>query len=187
MTIKFTDTETGAIIAEMKYNAHPPFAVLVAVPFSTLEYRYAHLVWNLVTFGCFLAAVAVVVRVLEIPFPWPAVFPAIILLLGNPVLIQIYQGQLNFALGTLVIAAWATDRADRPKLAGIAIGLAGARQTVPAFLACLFCVHTPLGGAGRRYCELCCSQCHCRRGFRRGGLPRLFWRSRARHRRSVPD
>jgi hypothetical protein len=145
-TIAFTDPESGAVIAEMKYNAHPPFAVLVAVPFATLEYRYAHLAWNLVTFVCFVGAVALVVRGLEIPFPWPAIFPTVILLLGNPVLVQIHQGQLNFVLGTLVIAAWAADRADRPRLAGIAIGLAGALKLYPLFLLAYFAFTRRWGG-----------------------------------------
>lgn len=136
--IAFTDPATGAVIGEMKYNAHPPAAVLIAVPFAALDYPRAHLAWNLVTFALFLTAVAAVVRELGIPFGWPAVFPAAILLLGNPVLNQIYQGQLNFLLAALVTAAWIADRRGRPGLAGVAVGLAGAAKLYPLFLAAYF-------------------------------------------------
>lgn len=136
--IAFTDPATGALIAEMKYNAHPPFAVLVAVPFALLEYPYAHLAWNLVTYGLFLAAIAVVVYELRVPFAWPALFPAIILLLGNPVLNQLYQGQLNCLLASLITAAWVADRRGRPALGGVAIGLAGAVKLYPLFLLIYF-------------------------------------------------
>src|SRR5204862_1406445 len=84
-SIAFTVPGTGAVIAEMKYNAHPPGAVLVAVPFGWLDYPHAHLAWNLTTYALFLAAIAAVIRELAIPFQWPALLPLVILLLGNPV------------------------------------------------------------------------------------------------------
>ena len=136
--IAFADPATGAVIAEMKYNAHPPVAVLLAIPFAALDYRPAHLAWNLVTYGLFLAAVARVIRELGIPLAWPAVFPALILLLGNPVLNQVYQGQLNCLLAALICAAWLADRRDRPAWAGAAIGLAGAAKLYPLFLLAYF-------------------------------------------------
>jgi hypothetical protein len=136
--IAFTDPASGAVIAEMKYNAHPPFAVLLAVPFAVLDYPYAHLAWNLLTYGLFLAAIAVVVNELKVPFAWPALFPAIILLLGNPVLNQLYQGQLNCLLASLITAAWVADRRGRSALGGVAIGLAGAVKLYPLFLLIYF-------------------------------------------------
>jgi hypothetical protein len=132
--IAFTDPETGAVIAEMRHNAHPPVAVLVAVPFGWLDYPQAHLVWNLSTYGLFLLAIAAVIRELRIPFRWPALFPLAVLLLGNPVLNQLYQGQLNCLLAALVTAAWVADRRGRPALAGVAVGLAGAIKLYPLFL-----------------------------------------------------
>jgi hypothetical protein len=132
--IVFTDPETGAVIAEMKYNAHPPVAVLAAVPFVWLDYPHAHLAWNLATYSLFLLAIAAVIRELRIPFRWPALFPLLILLLGNPVLNQVYQGQLNCLLAALVTAAWVADRRGRPALAGVAVGLAGAIKLYPLFL-----------------------------------------------------
>jgi len=136
--IAFTNPATGAVIAEMKYNAHPPVAVLLAVPFARLDYPEAHLAWNLITYGLFLVAIAVVVRELKIPFAWPALFPAIILLLGNPVLNQVYQGQLNCLLAALITFAWVADRRGHPALAGAAIGLAGAAKLYPLFLLAYF-------------------------------------------------
>src|SRR5262249_5484158 len=41
------------IIGAIRYNAHPPVAVLVALPFGVLSYPAAHLAWNLVTYGLF--------------------------------------------------------------------------------------------------------------------------------------
>lgn len=133
-TMTFTDPATGAVIAEMKYNAHPPVAVLLALPFAWLDYPLAHLAWNLFTYSLFVAAITVVVRELGIPFAWPSLFPALILLLGNPILNQIYQGQLNCLLAALMIAAWVADRHGQPALAGAAIGLAGAVKLYPLFL-----------------------------------------------------
>lgn len=134
----FTDPQTGTIIAEMKYNAHPPVAVVIALPFCLLEYPQAHLAWNLVTYLLFLGAVIAVLRELRIQLTWPALFPAVILLLANPLLNQIYQGQLNCLLAVLVTAGWIADRRDRKVLAGICVGLAGAVKLYPLFLLLYF-------------------------------------------------
>ena len=75
---------------------------------------------------------------LEIPFPWPSLFPALILLLGNPVLNQVYQGQLNCLLAALLTAAWILDRRGHPALAGLAVGFAGALKLYPLFLLAYF-------------------------------------------------
>ena len=136
--IAFTDPATGSVIAEMKYNAHPPVAVMVAAPFAKLDYPNAHLVWNLLTYALFLAAIAAVVCELEIPFRWPSLFPALILLLGNPVLNQVYQGQLNCLLAALITTAWILDRRGHSALAGVAVGLAGALKLYPLFLLIYF-------------------------------------------------
>jgi len=145
--IAFTDPATGAVIAEMKYNAHPPGAVLLALPFAQLDYPHAHLLWNVVTFSFFLGGIAVVIRELAIPFGWPSLFPALILLLGNAVLNQLYQGQLNCLLAGLIVSAWLADRHGKPGLAGCAIGLAGAAKLYPLFLLLYF-------GASRRWSGL---------------------------------
>jgi alpha-1,2-mannosyltransferase len=86
----------------------------------------------------YLASIAVVVIELRIPFAWPALFPASILLLGNPVLNQHYQGQLNCLLASLITAAWVADRRGRPALAGLVVGLAGAVKLYPLYLLTYF-------------------------------------------------
>src|SRR6476619_3901534 len=45
-----------ATLEERPWNAHPPVAVLVALPFGWIPYyRVAHLTWNLITLALFLA------------------------------------------------------------------------------------------------------------------------------------
>jgi alpha-1,2-mannosyltransferase len=126
------------MIAVIALPAHPPGAVLVGLPFGLLDYPHAHLVWNLLTGCLFLCAAALVVVELKVPFSWPSVFPAAILLLGNPVLNQLFQGQMNCLLAALVTSAWVADRRGRPALAGVLVGLAGAIKLFPLFLLAYF-------------------------------------------------
>lgn len=124
----------------MRWNAHPPVAVLAALPFGLIaDYPTAHLVWDLGTFALFLAAVWVVLRELGVRLHGWAVFPALaILLYASPVLQQVSQGQLNFLLAFLVVAGWAADRRGYQSLAGVAVGTAVALKLFPGLLVVYF-------------------------------------------------
>jgi hypothetical protein len=119
----------------LPWNAHPPAAVALTIPFGKLDYRDAHLVWNLLTLPLFLASVWLIVRELQFPLRVWSVFPAVVLLLlCNPVFIQLGQGQLNFPILFLITLAWVADRRGRPGWAGVALGVAIGLKLYPGFL-----------------------------------------------------
>ena len=44
----------------LPYNAHPPFSVLLTLPFCSLGYHSAHFAWNLTGITLFLLALAMI-------------------------------------------------------------------------------------------------------------------------------
>lgn len=118
------------------WNAHPPGAVLVALPFGLfLDYRSAHLAWNLTTFPLFILAVWVVAREIGMPRRASSLLPAVSLtVVCYPVLGQLWQGQLNFVLAALLALGWAADRSGQPVRAGLCLGLAAGLKLFPAFM-----------------------------------------------------
>jgi hypothetical protein len=119
----------------IEINAHPPTAVLLALPFAALDYREAFFAWSLFSLAALVVSLAVVVRQLGIAFsPWLLVPAATLLLLCNPLRQQINQGQLNLVLLLLITGAWAADRTGRPWQAGVWLGLATAVKLIPGFL-----------------------------------------------------
>jgi hypothetical protein len=153
----------------MRWNAHPPVAVLATLPFGLIaDYPTAHLVWNLCTFALFLLGVWLVLRELSPTVAgvcdpgsdkpasqrpatetkglratrlcgWQAVFPVVtVLLCADPVLSQLFQGQLNFLIGFLLMAGWVADRRGYQTLAGVTVGAAAALKLFPGFLVLYF-------------------------------------------------
>ena len=130
-------------------NAHPPATVLVALPFGWIsDYRTAHLVWNLLTLPLLLLSIVLVMRESKIQSRWWSVFTTIALVLPcSAVLSQLYQGQLNFLLLFLLVAAWSADRRGKQVAAGIAVGAA----TAPRFSrASFWSTFSRLGAGGPR-------------------------------------
>jgi Glycosyltransferase family 87 len=116
-------------------NAHPPAAILLALPLANLAYRNAALVWNLSSLGMLVASLVLVGKSLRIPFSFWSVFPlATLLLLCTPLLMQQHLGQLNLAILLLLTGVWAADRSGRPVVAGVCLGLATAIKLFPGFL-----------------------------------------------------
>jgi len=128
--------DVPAFDREMRWNAHPPVAVLVALPFGLItDYRDAHLAWTLATFPLFVLSVLVVARELGVRPEWWHVLPFVALTVTSfPVMTQIGQGQLNFVLLPLLVAGWAADRRGYPVTAGFAFGLATAVKLFPGFV-----------------------------------------------------
>lgn len=123
----------------LRWNAHPPTATALTLPLGKLGYRDAQLAWNLLTFPLFLVSLGLILRELDVPLAIWSVFPAVVLLLlCNPVWIQIAQGQLNFPIALLLTLAWVADRHDRPGWAGVAAGVAAGLKLYPAFLFAYF-------------------------------------------------
>jgi alpha-1,2-mannosyltransferase len=119
----------------LPWNAHPPAAVLLALPFGRVEdYATAHYYWNLATFPLYLLAVLVILAAVR-AVRWYAVFPVVVLtLVSFPVVLNLMQGQLNFVLAPLLALAWWADRRDHQLLAGLALGLAAGLKLFPGFL-----------------------------------------------------
>lgn len=118
----------------LPWNAHPPAAVLLCLPFAVQSYPSAHLTWNLLTLLLFFVSVWLIVRELEFPLRIWSVFPAIVLLLlCGPIYYQVLLGQINFPILFLLTLAWLADRRDRPAWAGAALGIAAGLKLYPLF------------------------------------------------------
>jgi len=116
-------------------NAHPPPSVLLALPFTGLDYPDATLAWNLVSLVALTASLLLVIRTLGFPFSLWSLCPLVtLLLLCNPLLQQVNHGQLSLLLTLLVTGTWVADRSGRPKLAGALLGTAMAIKIFPGFL-----------------------------------------------------
>jgi Glycosyltransferase family 87 len=122
-------------------NAHPPAAVLLALPIATFSYPNGMLAWNLLSFVALAVALWLIVRGLRLPVePW-MVFPLIVVaLLCNPFRQQVNHGQLNLMLLAVIVGAWAAERSSRLRAAGALIGLAAAIKLFPAFLLLYYAV-----------------------------------------------
>jgi len=119
----------------LPWNAHPPAAVVLTLPFGKLSYRDAHFAWNLVTFPLFLLSLGLVLRELGVPLTLSTVLPLVALVVVfNPLMIHLMQGQPNIPILLLLTLAWLADRHDRPGWAGVAAGLAAGLKLSPAFV-----------------------------------------------------
>jgi hypothetical protein len=120
---------------EIEVNAHPPAAILLALPLASLPYRDAALVWNLGSLLMLVVSLYLVGQGLRIPFSLWSLFPtATLLLLCTPLLMQLHLGQLNLVILVLLTGVWAADRSGRPLLAGTCLGIATAIKLFPGFL-----------------------------------------------------
>jgi hypothetical protein len=148
--LRLSDYDPAATTVEI--NAHPPTAVLLAVPFGLLDYSDAVLAWNLVSLGLLGASLYLVSRELRIRLPFRWILPALAAMsVCGPLLMQVLQGQLNLVILFLLTLAWVADRANRPFLAGCFVGVATAVKIFPAFLFLYFIItrrwKAILGGA----------------------------------------
>ena len=135
----FRQTGQPAPPGFLPWNAHPPVAVLLTLPFGWLGYADAHLLWNVMTVPLFLLAIAVVVSELNFPFRWLSLIPTLCLLVAcYPLYDQIVQGQWNCVLAGLLIVTWWAARRGLPALAGWALGTAAAIKLFPGFLFVIF-------------------------------------------------
>jgi alpha-1,2-mannosyltransferase len=125
---------------ELPWNAHPPVAVLVALPFGLVaDYDAAHLAWNLVTFPLLPLALLLVARELNLRVPWWGALAGAALLIGwNAVQYQLYHGQLNCLMALLLVLAWVADRRGAEGAAGALAGAAAAAKLFPGLLLVYF-------------------------------------------------
>ena len=138
---------------QFDWNAHPPVAILLALPFGRLSYPDAHQAWNIAMSVLLLWALLLAIRLREAPFRVDHLLALVTLLaFCHPLLLQMKYGQLNGFLVFLLVAAWWADRRQYQYLAGACIGAAAAIKLLPAFLFIYWLMQgrwrALLGGAG---------------------------------------
>lgn len=122
-------------------NAHPPTSVLLAVPFSYLEYRSAFLAWNVCSLACLGGSLWICLGTLWDRVRLSALLPLLCaLLICEPLREQLIQGQLNLWLLLLITLTWSSARSGNSIAAGAWLGLATAIKLFPGFLMLYFVV-----------------------------------------------
>lgn len=123
----------------LQYNAHPPTSVLLALPFAALPYREATFLWNLLSLVLLAAGGWIFLAELKAVPPLWALLPLLaLLLLANPCVQQLRNGQLNGVLLLLLVLTWRAERRGRAPEAGFWLGLAMAVKLFPGFLLLFF-------------------------------------------------
>lgn len=119
----------------VEWNAHPPPAVLFAIPLAWLSYPHATLAWNLLSLVLGAASLWVINRELEVARSWRPLLALVPLaLMFDPLLSQAFYAQLNLLLLFLIVGAWSALRQNREILAGVCLGTAAAVKLFPALL-----------------------------------------------------
>lgn len=123
----------------VQYNAHPPGAVLLGLPLGYLDYHPALLFWNLLSLTALAVSVCIILRELRLSLsPWLILPIAAFLLVFDPFLQQVYQGQLNGLLLFLLTLGWLALRHGKDSLAGMVVGIATAVKLAPGLLLLYF-------------------------------------------------
>ena len=125
----------GTANPTFSYNAHPPAAVLLGLPFGMLDYSFAYLSWNILSLICLVLSLWMIAECRR-DESWGMDLLGLLVLVffGNALAHQLVQGQLNLIILLLIAAAWAADRKDAVVASGALIGLAAALKLFPAFL-----------------------------------------------------
>jgi hypothetical protein len=120
-------------------NAHPPTAVLLALPVASASDERAFLIWNLLCLLGLLLSVAILIRELQLPVNGTLVTCLVCgFFLSEPIYIHFVLGQINLLLLPLLTVAWWADRRSWSLTAGGLIGVAAALKFFPAFLVVYF-------------------------------------------------
>jgi alpha-1,2-mannosyltransferase len=118
-----------------RVNAHPPAAILLALPLGYLDYPDAMLAWNVVSLLALVASAVLIVRQLGLRVrPWAWLPIAVLVGWTFPLWDQVCSGQFNLILLLLITLAWVAGRSDRPWSAGVCLGTAAAVKLFPGFL-----------------------------------------------------
>lgn len=124
---------------DLHFNAHPPVAVLVALPFGSLGYFQAMRAWNVAALVCVAIALSALIGRHGFSLPVSEKLLVCGLVLSSSVLeTQVLHGQLNCLLLLLLAGAWLADRHERPMVAGACVGVATALKLFPGLLVLFF-------------------------------------------------
>lgn len=116
-------------------NAHPPAAVLLALPFGLLDDSSAFLIWNLISLGALLVSLLLILIDLKISFS-PELLTILVcgFLVSEPLHMHFVYGQINLLLLLLLSLGWWAERRQCFLLAGACLGVATALKLFPGFL-----------------------------------------------------
>ncbi len=129
----------GSASPTFAFNAHPPGAVLLAVPFGLLEYPAAYLLWSVLSLTGFAFSLWLLTRARPLQQSGLAELCLLALVVsGSSLTHQMIQGQLNLVLLALITGAWSADRRNCATAGGALIGMAAAIKIFPAFLILYF-------------------------------------------------
>jgi hypothetical protein len=131
------------------YNTHPPLSVVLALPIAGLN---AHFAWKWISLGCLFAAVMLILRessstpdasdeerAAHGSMPWLILGLAGILVC-DPLLQTLIQGQPTLVIGLLLVLAWRADRHGQSLQSGLWCGLATLIKLYPGLLLVHFLV-----------------------------------------------
>lgn len=123
------------ITLNIRYNAHPPPAVLLAAPFGLLSYDAAFALWNVLSLALFALCFWLFCREFKLEPPAWLLLPGLACLaLYSPLTQQLQQGQLNAVLLSLLLGCWLAERRGQFAWAGAFLGLAASLKFFPAYL-----------------------------------------------------
>ena len=119
-------------------NLNPPHFIVAFAPLSWLPVEQALAVWLIINVACGIAAVAIILRALELPRS--AVTAQVALAaagLCTGVLVALEEAQITGVLMLMMTMAWSASRRGSWTLCGIILGLL---VSVKPFLACLLLI-----------------------------------------------
>lgn len=124
---------------DLKYNGHPPFSVLLCVPFGSLPYHQAYWAWSAGSLVLTGVAVRMIAGRSGLAFnPVLTCGLTLALVTSNAWEQQILQGQWNCVLLCLLSGAWLAERRGRLAWSGALIGIAATVKLFPAFMLVYF-------------------------------------------------
>jgi hypothetical protein len=115
-------------------NWHPPFKILLYMPFAALPYQVAGVLWLLLSAACVVAAG--VLFGTELRWSRAASFVLGVGILAIPVVqLDLSAGQSNGPMLLLLVLTWRAIRRGNDVGGGLALGALAALKLYPAFLA----------------------------------------------------
>jgi Glycosyltransferase family 87 len=135
----FADRGAGFPVT-LRYNAHPPGAVVLALSFALLDYRTAFWAWTVASLAALIASLALLSQMFAGTIWNWALLPATCLIITSyPLRESLYMGQSNCVLLLLVTSACFAQRRGAAWSAGAFLALATYLKLFPGlfFLALL--------------------------------------------------
>ena len=128
------------------FRYHPLFAVGVGAPLSFLDPSAAYAVWVVIQEIAFLIALLLLRRL--IPGEGPFRFAAVCLVCATPYLLDVYMGNANMIVSTLLLASFAVYRRDRVRSFAALYAISLVVKPVGLVFLPLFLIHRRFAAVG---------------------------------------